>query len=106
MLLSNAPSPTRNRLPSLASTATPEIVPELGDGNEPKLSLQLDETISIYTAKILGTPEYLALVNNAHPMLPLATLHAGFRLMLHGLAAEQLHYHLRLRKRQQQAADR
>ena len=69
-------------------------------------SLQLDETISIYTAKILGTPEYLALVNNAHPLLPLATLHAGFRLMLHGLAAEQLHHHLRLCKRQQQAADR
>ena len=63
-------------------------------------SLQLDETIAIYVARLLGSGEHLFLARNAHPMLPLSTLNAGFRLMLHGLAAEQLHYHLRLAKRQ------
>ena len=62
-------------------------------------SLQLDETIAIYVARLLGSGEHLFLARNAHPMLPLSTLNAGFRLMLHGLAAEQLHYHLRLAKR-------
>jgi hypothetical protein len=31
------------------------------------------------------------LVNNRHPMVPLSTRRAGFRLMLHGLSAESLH---------------
>ena len=62
-------------------------------------SLQLDETIAIYIAKLTGNADHLALARNGHPMLPLSTLNAGFRLMLHGLAAEQLHYHLRLLKR-------
>jgi hypothetical protein len=65
-------------------------------------SLQLDETVALYVAKILGRPEYLALVNNKHPMVPLTTLSAGFRLMLHGLAAESLHAMLREAKRQHQ----
>ena len=54
-------------------------------------SLQLDETIAIYVSKILGDPSYLALVNNKHPLVPLTTLRAGFRLMTHGLASETLH---------------
>ena len=62
-------------------------------------SLQLDETIAIYVARIVGSSDHLFLARNAHPMLPLSTLNAGFRLMLHGLAAEQLHYFLRLEKR-------
>ena len=61
-------------------------------------SLQLDETIAIYIARLLETTEHLFLARNTHPMLPLSTLNAGFRLMLHGLAAEQLHYFLRLKK--------
>ncbi|MBI3651901.1 MAG: hypothetical protein HY231_12845 [Acidobacteria bacterium] len=65
-------------------------------------SLQLDETVALYVARILGHPEYLALVNNKHPMVPLTTLSAGFRLMLHGLAAESLHAMLREAKRQHQ----
>lgn len=64
-------------------------------------SLQLDETIGLYVSRILDAPEYLGLVNNKHPLVPNITLNAGFRLMLHGLAAEQLHFHLRTCKTQQ-----
>ncbi len=62
-------------------------------------SLQLDETVGLYVARILRAPEQIALVNNKHPMVPLSTLRAGFRLMLHGLAAESLHALLRQHKR-------
>jgi hypothetical protein len=54
-------------------------------------SLQLDETIAIYTAQILETPGHLGLVNNKHPMVPVTTYSAAYRLVLHGLAAETLH---------------
>ena len=54
-------------------------------------SLQLDETIGIYVARILDLPEGLFLVNNKHPLVPLSTLRAGHRLVLHGLASEMLH---------------
>ena len=46
-------------------------------------SLQLDETIGLDVARILGQPEDLALVNNKHPMVPESTLKAGYRLVLH-----------------------
>jgi len=62
-------------------------------------SLQLDETVGLYVARILNDPGYLGLLNNKHPMVPLSTLMAGFRLMLHGLAAETLHATLREQKR-------
>lgn len=54
-------------------------------------SLQLDETIGILASKVIGVNDRLALINNKHPMVPLSTLRAGFRLVLHGLATEQLH---------------
>lgn len=54
-------------------------------------SLQLDETIAIYTSKIMGTPGHLGLVNNKHPMVPVSTYNAAYNLVLHGLAAETLH---------------
>ncbi|MET4080349.1 hypothetical protein ABIB40_000289 [Pedobacter sp. UYP30] len=54
-------------------------------------SLQLDETIAIYTSQILGTPGHLGLINNKHPMVPVTTYSAAYRLVLHGLAAETLH---------------
>jgi len=54
-------------------------------------SLQLDETVAIYTARLVGDPNYLSLVNNKHPLVPLPMLRAGYRLLLHGLAAESLH---------------
>jgi hypothetical protein len=54
-------------------------------------SLQLDETIGIYSAKVLNKPEGLILVNNKHPMIVPATWSAGYRLVLHGLSAEMLH---------------
>jgi hypothetical protein len=63
-------------------------------------SLQLDETVGLYVARILGVPEHLVLVNNKHPLVPLSTLMAGYRLMLHGLSAESLHALLRQRKRE------
>ena len=64
-------------------------------------SLQLDEVIAIYIARIIGSESHLAFVNNGHPLIPMSTLGAGWRLMLHGLSAEQLHYRLRLLKRAQ-----
>jgi len=54
-------------------------------------SLQLDETVGIYAAKVLNKPEALILVNNKHPMVIPATWSAGYRLVLHGLSAEMLH---------------
>lgn len=54
-------------------------------------SLQLDETIAIYVGKLFNTPLPLALVNNRHPTVPIITLAAGYRLMLHGLDAENLY---------------
>lgn len=64
-------------------------------------SLQLDETVAIYVAKILGSDYHLNLVNNHHPMIPLPALKAGTRLMMHGYDAEALHGYLRFLKRQQ-----
>lgn len=54
-------------------------------------SLQLDETVAIYAAQVLGDPTHLALVNNRHPWIPLSSMRAGHRLVLHGLATELLH---------------
>lgn len=67
-------------------------------------SLQLDETIAIYAGKLLGDVGNLGLVNNKHPLVPLSTLQAGYRLMLHGLAAECLHATLVRKKRDQASA--
>jgi hypothetical protein len=55
------------------------------------MSLQLDECVAVYATSILGDRSLLALVNNRHPLVPMSTLRAGFRLMLHGLATESLH---------------
>ena len=61
-------------------------------------SLQLDETIALYVARILGQPHNLVLLNNKHPMVPESTLRAGYRLVLHGLASEML-YELLVREK-------
>jgi len=68
-------------------------------------SLQLDEIIGIYASTIVNEPQRLALVNNKHPMVPLITLQAGYRLVLHGLATEQLHAMLVEKKRKLQAQE-
>ena len=65
-------------------------------------SLQLDETVAIYCSRLIGDPSYIGLVNNKHPLVPLSTLEAGYRLLLHGLAAECLHATLVQFKRQRQ----
>jgi hypothetical protein len=62
-------------------------------------SLQLDETVAIYASKLLGDSTSVSLVNNKHPLIPLSTLQAGYRLLLHGLAAECLHATLVQHKR-------
>ncbi len=61
------------------------------DFNRASNSLQLDETIAIYVSRIFGTELAVALVNNRHPIVPFATIESGFRLMLHGIDAEQLY---------------
>ena len=66
-------------------------------------SLQLDETIGLYVAKLLGTPQTIGLINNKHPMVPMSTLRAGYRLVLHGLATETQHAVLLQFKRAQAA---
>jgi len=66
-------------------------------------SLQLDEVIAVYIAKILGTDYHLAFMKNGHPLVPLSTLEAGYRLMMHGLDVEGLHGWLRIIKRRQAA---
>jgi hypothetical protein len=67
-------------------------------------SLQLDETIGIYCAKLTGLPEHLVLLNNKHPLVPESTLRAGYRLVLHGLSTEMLHGLLLQLKARQAAA--
>ncbi len=67
-------------------------------------SLQLDETIGIYVAQILEAPQHLILVNNNHPLVPLSTLRAGHRLVLHGLSSEMLHSLLMQKKAAQHGA--
>lgn len=62
-------------------------------------SLQLDETIGIYLARILGDGHHLSFINNHHPMVPFSTFNAGFRLMMHGYDAEAMHGYLREIKR-------
>lgn len=64
-------------------------------------SLQLDETIGLYAARITGQEQHLAMVSNGHPLIPYSTLRAGFRLMLHGLSTELLHGFLRELKARQ-----
>lgn len=69
-------------------------------------SLQLDETIGVYVARILQQPHNLVLVNNKHPMVPESTLRAGYRLVLHGLASEMLYELLVREKRAAASASR
>lgn len=64
-------------------------------------SLQLDETVAIYIGKILGTDYHMAFVKNGHPLVPLSTIQAGYRLMMHGLDCESFHGWLRLLKARQ-----
>lgn len=66
-------------------------------------SLQLDEVIAIYIARILGTDYHLNFIKNGHPLVPLSTFKAGFRLMMHGLDCEALHGWLRELKARQAA---
>lgn len=62
-------------------------------------SLQLDETFALYVARIFGDNLHLSVVHNGHPTIPISTLEAAFRLMLHGLDAECLHGYILKRKK-------
>ncbi len=66
-------------------------------------SLQLDEVIAVYIARILGSDYHMSFVKNGHPLVPLSTLQAGYRLMMHGLDCEALHGWLRQLKARQAA---
>jgi hypothetical protein len=66
-------------------------------------SLQIDETIGIYCARLTGLPEDLVMLNNKRPLMLESTLRAGYRLVLHGLSTEMLHG-LLLQLKAQQAA--
>lgn len=68
-------------------------------------SLQLDETIAIYVARILGSDYHMAFLKNGTPLLPASRFSAARRLMLHGLDCEALHGWLRQLKARQ-GADR
>lgn len=46
---------------------------------------------SAYAARLLGTAWTPALIHSKHPLVPLSTMKAGFRLVLHGLATEMQH---------------
>jgi len=54
-------------------------------------SLQLDETIGIYIAELLGSSDHLHLINNRHPLVATRRVDAGQDLALHGLGTERLH---------------
>jgi len=64
-------------------------------------SLQLDETVAIYVAKVLGSDYHLNFVKNGCPLMPEGAMFASRRLMLHGLDCEALHGWLRLLKQRQ-----
>lgn len=66
-------------------------------------SLQLDEVIAVYIARILGSDYHMSFVKNGHPLVPLSTLQAGYRLMMHGLDCEAMHGWLRQLKARQAA---
>ncbi len=68
-------------------------------------SLQLDETIAIYVARLFDRESLVALVNNKHPCVPISTLEAGFRLMLHGLDAENLYGFIKEMQKRQFSAE-
>lgn len=67
-------------------------------------SLQLDETIAIYVARIFNRESIVALVSNKHPCVPFSTLEAGWRLMLHGLDAENLYGFIKHMREQQKSS--
>jgi len=67
-------------------------------------SLQLDETVAMYVGKLFDKHIAVAMVNNRHPMVPLATFEAGFRLMLHGVDAENLYGYICHSKKQFEAS--
>ncbi|WP_407700552.1 DUF6999 family protein [Steroidobacter gossypii] len=54
-------------------------------------SLQIDETIGWYVARLLGAAWTPGLINYRHPLVPLSTMRAGFRRVLHDLAPEMRH---------------
>ena len=54
-------------------------------------SLQLDESIAIYLARIVGTSEHLHLGNNRHPLGANRRVDAARDLVLHGLGTERMH---------------
>jgi len=63
-------------------------------------SLQLDESIGIYLATLLGTTDHLHLISNRHPLVATRHMDAAQNLVLHGLGTERLHHRLLALKQQ------
>lgn len=107
ILLDDMPSGRLNRfdLQTAIELYTPAYAFWLSDKDfwRASNSLQLDETIALYVARMTGEERHLSLVNNGHPMIPHSTLRAGYRLMLHGLSTEMLYgFLLDLKKKQEE----
>jgi len=64
-------------------------------------SLQFDETFALYVAKVLRSPNHVALVNNKHPLAVLTGTKSAYRLLLHGISSELIHGVLAQEKRAQ-----
>ena len=56
----------------------------------PLKCLKLDTLEEQWSVDGFG-PGGIILVNNKHPLVPMSTLRAGYRLVLHGLSTEMLH---------------
>lgn len=63
------------------------------------LSLQFDESFSIYVSKITDDYDWNHVVTNRHPLLPNSPFNASRDLMLHGIVTEYLHKYLQLKYR-------
>lgn len=63
-------------------------------------SLQLDETVADYAARLLGAQDRLIWVHNKMPWVPLSLFGTAGRLLMHGVGAELMHGFLLLHQQQ------
>lgn len=57
----------------------------------PNENITQDELLELPNVKIDNVDFKLTALNNKHPMIPLPTAGAAFRLLLHGFSTEVLH---------------
>ncbi len=61
------------------------------------LSLQFDESFSIYLSKVTDDHNWNHIITNRHPLAPNSPFNASHDLMLHGIVTEYLHKYLELK---------